>query len=119
MNDAPASVSGPHQASNLKSILIGATGLTVAALVGGKVIVNGIVLGTLMTTGGVLVYNKLPEKAKKKIRAHPLITDASVSGLAVFILGTTVTGLVAGATTGLMISALLGNRIRSCKQDND
>lgn len=70
-------------------------------------ILNGILLGTGITASELFVYKRLPDWAKRFIKRHPLITEAGSTYASFEIVGGSVTGLFAGATNCLQLSALL------------
>lgn len=62
----------------------------------------------LLTTGAcMLVYNKLPRKARKFIEKHSLLADLAALLAVYALLGGTLTALTAGAMCGIMVSVML------------
>ena len=70
-------------------------------------LINGLTLAVLTTTGFVIVYKKLPRKIRKLIEKHSLITDAVALLLTYILFGGTLTALVAAAMVGVFVSILL------------
>ena len=67
----------------------------------------GTALGIMSVVGAWFVYKKLPRKVKKWLESHPLFTDAFCFVGIYWILGGTLTALVAASVSGLIISAYL------------
>lgn len=68
---------------------------------------NAVALAILTTTGWVMLYCKLPKGVKKFLLKHHLLTDAGCLLLTYYVLGGTLTALIASAICDIMISALI------------
>ena len=68
---------------------------------------NAIALALLTTAGCIVVYRKLPRKVRRIIEKYSLVTDLVCLITVYYILGGTLTALVAGALVGLFVSVLL------------
>jgi hypothetical protein len=68
---------------------------------------NAISIALMVTSGFVLLYQKLPRNIRKWIVAHSLVTDFGCMVITYWMFGGTVTALMAGAIVDLMVSAIL------------
>ena len=68
---------------------------------------NAIALAILTTAGCIIVYQKLPRKVRKMIEKYSLMTDLIALIAVYYLLGGTLTALMAGAMCGLFVSVLL------------
>ena len=64
-------------------------------------------LSVATTTGCYIIYKKLPDKVKEKIKQWDLATEVATILAAYIVLGGTLTALMASALVGLQTSALL------------
>jgi hypothetical protein len=114
-------------------------------LVGGKIIGTALVLSIASIGGATILYIKLPSKAeesgvmasivsklpisrerrqrllswdwKKSMERHEIACDVAISVGAVFVFGTTLSGLLAAAVTGIGFSAMI-RVVNICKRLN-
>lgn len=70
-------------------------------------IINGLTLAVLTTTGLIILYKKIPRKVRRFIERHHLLADAVALLFTYILLGGTLTALFAAALVGLFTSALL------------
>lgn len=68
---------------------------------------NAISIAVLVTSGFILLFNKLPRNIRKFITKYSLLTDFLCMVTTYYMFGGTVTALLAGAIVDLMVSALL------------
>jgi len=64
-------------------------------------------LAILTTVGCLVVYSKLPRKVRRFMEKHSLLTDLIALFAVYYLLGGTLTALMAGALCGLFVSILL------------
>ena len=67
----------------------------------------GFSLAVLTTAGFVVIYRKLPERIRRSMERHDLLTDGLAMAGTYVLIGGSVTGLFAAAFVGLLTSALL------------
>lgn len=68
---------------------------------------NALSIAVLVTSGFILLYNKLPRNIRRFITKYSLLTDFLCMVTTYWMFGGTVTALMAGAIVDVMISALL------------
>jgi len=70
-------------------------------------IIEAGILGGLSAVGFGATFTRLPQKAKKFILDHPLVTDIVATGMTYKVLGGTLTALTAAGFMSVGVSAVL------------
>ena len=70
-------------------------------------LLTGFTLAVMSGIGFYLIYRKLPNRIKRTIKKHGLLTDITVCILTYLLFGKTLTALFAAAILGIFISILL------------
>ena len=68
---------------------------------------TAVALSTLTTAGVFIIYSKLPKRIRRLIEKHSLLSDLVALVGVYFLLGGTLTALLAASMTGLIVSAML------------
>lgn len=94
--------------TNARELGIGAAILGGIALFlkGSALIINALVLGSLTTMAGVLIYLRLPRSVQQVILKWSVVLDLGLGVLTYLIFGETATALIAAAIVACSSSAL-------------
>ncbi len=96
----------PYETSHIA--VIGAGGSTVLLAIYGSAIVSNAAILALTTTAGLsFIARKLPKRVQRTLVRHSFMTDASAATATYFVLGKTVTSLLAAGIVGCLTSAII------------
>lgn len=89
-------------------VLFGAVaGTVVLFTLGSTMITNAVVLGSVTTIGGVLLYIRFPAWLRRLIMKWSVVVDVGAAILTYFVFGETATALLAAGLVGCLTSAIL------------
>lgn len=82
-------------------------GTAILFTMGSTLVANAVVLGSVTTIGGILLYLRLPSWLKRLIMRFSVVADVGAAILTYFVFGETATALLAAGIVGCMTSAIL------------
>jgi hypothetical protein len=82
-------------------------GVVLMGLYGSALVANALILAVTTTTGIILIAYKLPRSMQKALVKHGLLTDMTAALGTYYILGASVTSLMAAAFVGVFTSMIL------------
>jgi len=92
----------------------GIVGIGTLIWIGGAIVTNGVIAGLLISSAvGVLIWkvgkskNAVLQRVYKEIVAHPLLSDVGVSGMALMLAPSGITGWISAAVAALIASVWL------------
>jgi len=93
---------------SIEVAVVGISGGTVLlALYGSALVSNAVILAVTTTAGLMFLASKLPKKAQKALVKHSFVTDVTAAVGTYYILGKTVTSLLAAGLVGCMCSMII------------
>jgi hypothetical protein len=82
-------------------------GVVLMGLYGSALVANALILAVTTTTGIILIAYKLPRAMQKALVKHGLFTDMAAAVGTYYVLGASVTSLMAAAFVGVFTSVIL------------